>query len=662
MGHRPALLAAVLGVLISTSPDAAGQCVASGGSSGSGSGSAIDGSSGSFTGIRPIGGAVSGGVRLPSRPGRSGRAPTTGRPRGNAPVSPGRRGEGRGGSAVNTAQLSFVPTQENWSRWWSRQGDEFIWGQARTLLPDLSLGAVSSRSGNGLATPAPERSDDGHSPLRRSFVQTRVIAPLLGLVQDEREDEALRESAIRALSAAVDPRFAYVVTDALVPRLKDTDERIRSAAALALGVAGDPGAVDALRDLAFCSTAGHELVGEPEVSRRVRAAALLGLGYSGSPDALAALTETIDALPDSESEMKRAAIMSLGLLRDGQADGARELLVALLKDPRLDDLLKAEVPPALARLSTHGAVPALLHTLEDRDTDRLVRQSCAIALGRLARMSDEPVVRALLATVTEERDEATRNFATIALARVGASDPHPEERQALHSELTRRLEHELWRPEHRRDGPFHALAAGLYMHAHPGRAPELHERLRDRFDEVSDPAIRGAYALALGMAGDPAVAEELREAFRDVKDPVFRAHCALSMGLLGDRQSLEELREVVEEKGLPPALRWALGAGLMLLDDVEAPERLVAAFEDASSLEHRTGLALALASQRHEEVVPSLMSALSDDSLDAGSRTAACAALAGVADRAQLPWRSALSLDSNFVAGTPTVDDVLGIP
>ncbi|GJM20772.1 MAG: hypothetical protein DHS20C15_06870 [Planctomycetota bacterium] len=643
---------------LSLPPGANAQCVGEGGGS-VGGGTPSDGNTpGAGGGIPSLPDAPTTSPSLPApRTGNGGGSrpagPTTG------PVSPsGPRGRGRGQPecGITSGGQALIVSEESWSRWWNRHQDEFVWGRERNRRAAPSV--VVSGSGTRALQ---QGANSGQRPLRRGYVYTQVVGPLLEVIQSD-ADPALRESAILALGEAVDDRFAAVVTDTLLPCLADDDLRIRSAAALGLGLAGDPSALPALTDLAYCSNSGHKLVGGGEVSQRVRTAALLGLGYSGAPEAMPTLNLILEALPDSSFEMKRAAIMALGLMQNERAPQAAAQLAGLLADRTLNNTIKAAVPTALARLGQVESVATLRDALNDRDTDRLVRQSCVIALGQLGSLAEPDLVHDLIDLALDDRDEATRNFATMALARLGAQPGDRQELAAEHAALTKAFSKQLKRPTNRNDRPFFALASGLYLQGNPGASPELLARLVAAYDDVSNPSVKGAYALALGLSGDRSAGRELRKDFSDLNDPVFRAHCALALGLLGYAEADTDLREAVTAKGQELFLTRSLGTALMLLDDPRATAALVDGFTNARSYEHRAGLAQALSAQRHEEVVPALRAAVTDDKLDGLSRASACSALGWVVGRNQLPWRAQLSVGSNFVAASPTVDDLLGMP
>ena len=86
-------------------------------------------------------------------------------------------------------------------------------------------------------------------------------------------------------------------------------------------------------------------------------------------------------------------------------------------------VIKSYVPTALSKLAGREwpeFIIPVMQTFEDNDSDHFTRQSCAIALGRLATPSDTEVVKSLWDYVRTGKDIQTRHFSIISLARIFA--------------------------------------------------------------------------------------------------------------------------------------------------------------------------------------------------------------------------------------------------
>jgi len=349
-------------------------------------------------------------------------------------------------------------------------------------------------------------------PAARLLAQTPAVPPeefpvfreLERLALSEHEPKARRLSAIGALASAAHPS----VTPALLVLLANPDPELRSAAALALGWAGNRAAIDSLVPRAL----------DPAEDNRVRVMATRALGRIGDPTAVS----TAQALArDPDVGVRREALLvltesplaahadrvsaAITLVGDAEQDGHVRSRAAVLlgssKDPRaFEPLIKvlqdvqpvASLPtlPAPDRLTGQTKILAQrLRSLHD------VRAHAAYALGELRNQEAGP---ALLRSLSDA-DPIVRLRSAAALGRLRA----------------------------------------------PGAVPGLIEASHD-----PDTRVREAAVTALGDLCDPAAGPTLRTAIDD-KDAGVRGRAAFSLARLGDQAVRGDLVKVAEEDPVP---------------------------------------------------------------------------------------------------------------
>jgi HEAT repeat protein len=216
----------------------------------------------------------------------------------------------------------------------------------------------------------------------------RIGAPAIPSLIAAAQDPAVRGDVVKALGQIGAP-----AVEPLIAALKDGDESVRDAAAVVLGQAGDPRAVEPLiatfkeehwsyvrDDLPAAQALGQ--IGAPAVEPliaalkhedwRMRQAAAKALKHIGDPRAVEPL---IAALKDEDARMRQAAAEALGQIGDPRAT---EPLIAALKNE--DWRMRQAVATALGQIGGPRAVEPLIAAL--RDDDERVRAATAAALGQ----------------------------------------------------------------------------------------------------------------------------------------------------------------------------------------------------------------------------------------------------------------------------------------
>jgi HEAT repeat protein len=208
--------------------------------------------------------------------------------------------------------------------------------------------------------------------------------------------------AINKMSDSEKQQFLKIV----ISKLKDDNVSVRKNAALALGIIGDAGAVEALIG---ALKGGHEYV---------CAAAASALGAVGDVRAVGSLKE---ALTDENTSVRGNAARALGAIGDTRAV---EALEEALKDEAA--FVRAAAASALGAVGDVRAVGSLKEV--SKDDDWAVRENVALALGDIG---DARAIVALEEAL-EDDEWHVRRAAAEALGRIG--DPRAVESLNVASE------------------------------------------------------------------------------------------------------------------------------------------------------------------------------------------------------------------------------------
>ncbi|RZN38032.1 MAG: hypothetical protein EF813_05290 [Methanosarcinales archaeon] len=226
----------------------------------------------------------------------------------------------------------------------------------------------------------------------------------LGVIGDAGAVEALKEALekgdanVRRNAAKALGRIGDAgAVEALEKALEKGDANVRSNAASALGVIGDAGAVEALEKALEKGDA------------TVRRNAAKALGVIGDARAVEAL---IEALKDKDANVRGNAVSALGRIGDAGAVG---VLKEVLKDKDEDANLRRNVAKALGRIGDPRAVGVLKEALNDMNAN--VCRNAAVALGRIG---DPRAVEALKKALEDVRGVDRRVYAEKALKEIEA--------------------------------------------------------------------------------------------------------------------------------------------------------------------------------------------------------------------------------------------------
>jgi HEAT repeat protein len=505
-------------------------------------------------------------------------------------------------------------TSANWTDWWWAHRDRYLDLARRLRRRDA---AVAAKSAGGLGASA----DVGPNPTPREApgdpraYHERVVLP--AVLEALRSGEAeIRSAAAVALGKMGFPRALLDLEKAL----GDGHPDVRDGAVLALGMLKDDIALPSLRRILF----------DPAARERSRSFAALGMGLSGGAEATGHLLRFLSPRADEErvggvdrtDDLVAAAILALGHTRAKEAAPALRRLYA--SATALDTVPRSCAAVALARLEDRDALPLLLKGI--RHPEAVMRQSAAVALGVLGSPGDGPVLEAL-AKASGDGDEGTRQFAIMALGRVGGADARAFLRRRV--EDASRGEDRSW------------LLLALAVAGDAEGAPILRRWFRE--DAFSRPAA----ALALGILGDREAIPLLREQAFAKGDALPRGACITALALLEDAPSVPSIRNLLASEA-DPRLRFHAAVALGVLGDEGAVSALASLARGGGSVHVRSHSCYFLGLVGNREAAEVLVAVASDGKEKMAVRMHAVAGLGVLADRSPLPVLSGLGRDGNF--------------
>ena len=567
-----------------------------------------------------------------------------------------RGGSGRRGSAASSGPGSQA--YDGWEFWWEANRDRYIALKQR-------LGRSTHTPGSpGLLTARANKetllSDERPT---RDWVDDTVVPALLDLSLGT-DDRNILDSTLIALGRSASDADRPAVRAACERLLAHNELSVQGAAALGLGMLGDPQGEPLLVHLLRDDTAGRQLVSQGRVPWLVRSFAALALGLLATDGAIDELLDTVTRLPDSDRDVKVCVIAALGLVPHSspRRDTIVNALVERLDEPTFDAVIRSYVPTTLGKLGSAAAVPALLDIVVQEDAPIAVRQSAVIGLGSLSTLGDAAVTAALVTQVESGRDQLCRHFALITLARIANASDRNAATSTAHDELITLLRHEIAGKGHSRaHRSWAALAAALYGQSHAEAAPELLPALRHAFSEEHDPSFRGAFALALGLLQDRQSGAEIHASLADNHQNDYRGFASEALGLLRHRDAAPALRDLCRNEAVPETFRLKSATGLGLMGDREAVPLLVESLSSARSLGGLAALAQGLGLIGDEGAGLPLLDMVADEKREELSRAFATVALGLLGERGELPFNAALRADNNYLQQTPAVSEVLRI-
>lgn len=577
-----------------------------------------------------------------------------------------------------------------WELWWEFNQDAFVrWrggddNYVQTGTDEFFLGPTRRDEPGAQRTTLPDRG---------TIVDS--VLPALKQALDESVEREVTTACMLAMGRIGIDAPQIRLVDTFARHLANSDQSIREQAAVAIGLAAptDRRSFDMLIGLAQDSSTGRKLRSE-SVDERTRAFAAYGLGLAAwqtdnvaSKDrVLTALATLLEDAKNTPRSVKVAAVHAIGCLRLGGRkydsvkvlDRALEVLETYFEAGlgAGERLAQAHVPAAVAKLigrdhprAEHWKRMLAAELAGDGAHPRssaAIAQSCALALGQLARPNDDDEAKGnvdvgcshLLANVAKNhRDLQTRHFAILALGQIGGAG-----NRALLLETIDRMRAT---PER----AWYALALGVHAFARgeAGRKTTgtfvrdrlLCDTLGDTLERTKDPLMTGAIAIAAGLSGATDTAARLRSRLlANAARERLASHLCVGLALLDDREASATLREIIADSYQRPELLEHAAIALGRLDDDRIAESMRARLaQDDGNIAATAAAAKALMTIGDRRQVVPLLSLLKDKSRSVVQRAGAAAALGGICDARVLPWNAIYSANTNYRAAVDSLTD-----
>ncbi|MBK7641823.1 MAG: HEAT repeat domain-containing protein [Planctomycetes bacterium] len=646
------------------------------------------------------GGGGGGGGSGPSTPSPSG--PSSGSPSGPTsptPAGPGASTGAPGGrpAGPTSGTTSSGPDLTGWEFWWNFNKDQYL-----NLKAAIYSGVVSGSDDFFLQQGDKTGAKNALKP-SQGDIREKIVPGLKYALEHERQNDIVTGSliALAKLGDAKSEDGKSEFEEIFKKWLPDGSQEIAETAAVSLGILANDSSVQVLKDLAGDSEAGRKLVGSNEVKFRTRAFSTYGLGLIGARttsnqvrrEIVDFLVEQINKPETSTRDVKVAAIIAMGLTpidwsagagldRKEGASSSRQAQIEYLRkyfDTESNHyMIRAHVPTAVARLlSKDKELPAdakqlLENTVKDlvggiaersKEKDE-VRQSCALALGQLCDLDNDPqdkAAREALMAVEKKGQQQERYFALISLGQIGGKPGMGEGAEKNVNEIRGYLVGKLDKGV-TGTRPWAALAVGvmereltdLASTALPSNG-DAKAALRNALKECSSVDIMGSYGVALGIAKDSEAIPLMREKMDKYQDNTARGYMALGLGLIGATEAKGQIQAIVKDAKYKPVLLQQAAIALGLLGDKTLVPDLVEMLRDAKSLAAQAAVASGLGFIGDSRSIDPLVEMLKNKEITGTARGFAAVALGIVADKEQFPWNSKISTNINYRANTSTL-------
>lgn len=636
-------------------------------------------------GARPAGSA--GG---PSGPGAGPSVPMTPTPGGTLP---GPAAAPRPPFPPATTPKDELPDPARWQLWWSYNHDAFLDLRARV---------------QALATASPENL----SVLARRELQQRLANELVKMIERGGKEPVLRHALLALARLAKVPALHVPLKRLTALYLaRDTEPGLQEAALLALGVAGDAAAIEALRQVLMDDAAGRALLAqEAPIPTRMRVFSAYALALLGERDPsevprrriVHALLFALGQEGIVERELRVACALALGRVPiqacetpEQAQDPARQIeerhlcggvqteyLLAIVSDPELDPWFRGHAAASLGRLAAragaglpaaddHPAVPsrdelvrALVRLAREASTMPPVFQGCLLGLGFVVDADGDATdqeARAFLQKCRERAPAMAQRFALIALASALGRPGNDGVGEEAWKDDSGQLLREFGRARGASLG-WSALALAVAGHGRLVQARSqsqgLVAALRTRLLDAAkiDEAAACALALCVLRPADAETAAALRKTFTRLPTPTYRIHGALALGMLGVREARPALEKALDAPDLRVDDVIAASLGLRLLGDPDVVPALVTrlAHTDPKKPDEALALVGALALLQDPLAGAPLIPLALDESRDVELRAAIVWCLGMLADPDTPDWTASFAngIDYSFLPWT----------
>ena len=590
----------------------------------------------------PVGGGVGGVTGLPAG---TGQTPNTG---GGAPVRPGVGSPvggvgGRGFGGTTPRGKKGKNPYLDWSWWWDLNDDRF-------LLLKKKIRTEESRSRDGDTFLGGIDSEGDIAGVTAKKIRESIVPAIILALKDSYYDT--RAAAAIALGK-IAPSNDLEALARIADLLKDNSKQVREAACLGIGLLGNPEGVQILREVYANTGVGKKFLGRSnDILTRTRSFALVGMGLIGSrgvsdelklPEYLVGVVKNKQATKDN----RVAAAVALQLIKD---TGFSSQLQEVFDDTATDPYVRAHVGIALGKVKAWYTNRSLLKSLSDKNSH--VSRSAAIALGMIGSPKDKKLITTMRRAASSGPNRGTRNFSLISLGEIGS----PEGMKSLVDRFTKGTE---------MDKSFAALAIGIYGFNNKFEDLEnkrfISDLLHKEYIKVKSPSLKGAYGISLGLLKYEEAAEDMRKDLDKVHSQITQGHLAIALALLDNQDSIPAIRELVKRKGEPDRRKLASMA-LGMLRDKNAVNLLKDVIKESSS--SKAILAAATVSLGHigdRSAVDTLVDIATGNKYADLSRAFAVVALGYLGDKDDIPLLSKIHYNSNYLAQTESLAELLTI-
>jgi HEAT repeat protein len=589
-----------------------------------------------------------------------------------------------------------------WSFWWEFNKEPYLQLKSKIHQPVTETGSDGWFLGSG----EKKQSKDSLKPTEEQ-VRQKIVPALLQALEKETNNDIVTGCLI-ALAKIGDP--ATEGESQFEPILKkflsDKNQEISETAAVALGILANPKSIPTLELLLKDTPDGRKMVGSGEVNYRTRAFAAYGLGLIGAKAGAEAdrtrivkiLRETIETDNTKSRDLKVSCIIAMGLVPLETIEAATQatekgaslppessrlaqldFLLAFLENEDENYLVRAHCPTAMARLLETGLPEQHRKAYRERIANDLITritkkndqaeiiQSSVLALGLLgsndgADPLDKKIREVLISVPKEVSDQQARNFAMIAMAKVGGNAGERDVDSGIEA-IKKALLEQLG------DGkttmkPWAGMACGVMARRlsegkSPSAAiPSLQAAVREALKSEADTGKVGAYALSAGIMGDVEATPVLLTRLEQEKADDAKGYIAVGLGLLGARDAAtEKIQKIVDDSKYRPDLLKQAAIALGLLGDKDVVKKLTDHLAESKGLATQAAISSALGFIGDQRSIDPLVQMLQNDQLTERARGFAAVALGIVADKELLPWNSKIAVDLNYRASTQTLTD-----
>jgi len=539
-------------------------------------------------------------------------------------------------------------------------------------VPDASRATTGTRGGG--AASAPAMTDGRHDDTWETWWETnkfdfielrRVDDPIRTTQGTTSESPARREMRLAGVRAAV--------RDKVLPALRDLtrsdDAAVRAAAIVALGKLRDQDSIE--QAMALLSDSSFE----------VRRSAILALGVLTSGRASWLLLHIAD---DSQkgrtligsspvSVDDRGIALLAACLRGDLAAG--QLLAGLLaeRDGTHPELV-ALAADAAGLMGSPDLVRPLVELAFDQSQPQYVRSSAISALGRIGDPSATPSLVELL-----DEDNEPRRAAAVALGAVGHAGEasvidrladlllHERDAPTRHfaaislgriggSRCAQALEQAL-----AKSGddlrPWIALGLGLCERSQP--TGTVAARLIRMCDTERNSSTHAALLVALGLTRSP---DALPRLIEDLASPTseIAGAAATGLGLCGRKEAVAPLRTALASSSDPAVLRQA-ALGLGILGDSASQHDLLELMRKSRDPYVASFAAIGVAFLGDSEAAAPLLELIRRSGPTGLTTLYSVTALGQLFDTDRRPALSRLASGDNYLARTTAVDDLLAL-